>query len=112
MDAIIRHIPRSSVMSLADQVDYQPGQVARTMAVDNQVVHMVLFAFDQGSELTTHEAGGDALVTILEGSGRITLDGVEHVMSAGQSIIMPAKTPHSVFGIEPFKMSLLVVFPS
>ena len=71
---------------------------------------MTLFAFEKGEEISTHESGGDAMVTVLDGTGRITIDGREFVLQQGESIVMPAKTPHAVFGEERFKMLLTVVF--
>ena len=50
------------------------------------------------------------MVTVLDGTGRITIDGREFVLQQGESIVMPAKTPHAVFGEERFKMLLTVVF--
>jgi len=112
MEAILRHITPSTELSLADEVAYQPGQIVSKTLVQNAAVSLTLFAFDEGEEISTHEASGDALVTVLDGTGQITLDGTPHLLTAGQSIVMPAHTPHAVFGLEPFKMSLLVVFPT
>ena len=36
---------------------------------------MTLFAFEKGEEISTHAAGGDAMVTVLEGTGRFTVGG-------------------------------------
>jgi len=108
---ILKNITPSVVLPLANEVSYQPGQVVSKTLVQNTAVSFTLFAFEQGEEISTHQAGGDALVTVLDGVGKITLNGVEHILRAGQSIVMPAQTPHSVFGEERFKMSLLVVFP-
>ena len=76
----------------------------------NDAVSVTLFAFDKGEEISTHESGGDALVLCLDGKGRITVDGVEHILHEGESILMPARHPHAVFGQERFKMLLVVVF--
>ena len=43
-------------------------------------------------------------------SGRITIDGVRYELHEGESIVMPARHPHAVFGQEQFKMLLVVVF--
>ena len=111
MDAIIRHLPPAAVIRLADQVDCLPGQVVSKTLVQNAAVGVTLFAFDAGEAISTHEAGGDALVTALDGTGEVTLAGVKHTLRAGDSLLMPALTPHSVQAITPFKMLLTVVFP-
>ena len=70
---------------------------------------MTLFSFDKGEEISTHKSGGDAFVTCLDGVGKVTIDGVEYILNEGESIVMPAKHPHAVFGQEKFKMLLVVI---
>ena len=50
------------------------------------------------------------MVTILEGTGKLTVDGKEYVAQAGDTLIMPSRKPHAVFAEEDFKMILVVVF--
>ena len=47
---------------------------------------------------------------VLSGVGRITIDGVPYELHEGESIVMPARHPHAVYGQEQFKMLLVVVF--
>lgn len=106
----MKNISKAEVLTLRDQVAYQSGQlVSRTLA-QNEHVSVTLFSFDKGEEISTHESGGDAMVTCLDGVGRITIDGVEHILHEGESIVMPARHPHAVYGQEQFKMLLVVVF--
>lgn len=49
------------------------------------------------------------LVTVLDGTGRFTIDGEAHLVSAGESIVMPAHVPHAVYGQTRFKMLLTVI---
>ena len=100
----------ATVLTIKEQVAYQPGQVVSKTLAQNDAVSVTLFAFDKGEEISTHESGGDALVLCLDGEGRITVDGVEHILHEGESILMPARHPHAVFGQERFKMLLVVVF--
>jgi quercetin dioxygenase-like cupin family protein len=100
----------ATVLTMKEQVAYQPGQVVSKTLAQNDAVSVTLFAFDKGEEISTHESGGDALVLCLDGEGRITVDGVEHILHEGESILMPAHHPHAVFGQERFKMLLVVVF--
>ena len=100
----------ATVLTMKEQVAYQPGQVGSKTLAQNDAVSVTLFAFDKGEEISTHESGGDALVLCLDGEGRITVDGVEHILHEGESILMPARHPHAVSGQERFKMLLVVVF--
>ena len=106
----MNNISKAEVLTLRDQVAYQSGQVVSRTLAQNQHVSVTLFSFDKGEEISTHESGGDAMVTCLDGVGRITIDGVEHILHEGESIVMPARHPHAVYGQEQFKMLLVVVF--
>lgn len=106
----IKNISKAEVLTLRDQVAYQSGQVVSRTLAQNEHVSVTLFSFDKGEEISTHESGGDAMVTCLDGVGRITIDGVEHILHEGESIVMPARHPHAVYGQEQFKMLLVVAF--
>ena len=106
----MKNIDKAAVLSLKDQVAYQPGQVVSKTLAQNDALSITLFAFDKDEEISTHASGGDAFVTCLEGVGKITIDGVDYELHEGESIVMPAGHPHAVYGKEQFKMLLVVVF--
>lgn len=62
-------------------------------------------------EIGTHDSTGDAMVTVLEGVGQFTIDGVPYLVKPGEALVMPAKKPHSVYAPENFKWMLTVIFP-
>ena len=107
---MMKNIAFSEVLTLKEQITYQTGQVVSRTLVQNNAVSVTLFAFDKDEEISTHESGGDAFVTCLDGVGRITIDGKAYELHEGESIVMPAKHPHAVYGQEQFKMLLVVVF--
>ena len=94
----LKNIEKSTVLTLKEQVAYQPGQVVSKTLAQNDALSVTLFAFDKGEEISTHESGGDAFVTCL------------YELHEGESIVMPARHPHAVYGQEQFKMLLVVVF--
>ncbi|WP_312694152.1 cupin domain-containing protein [Caproiciproducens sp.] len=108
----IKNIDFSTALTLTDLVAYQPGQVVSKTLAQNPAVSLTLFAFDQGEEISSHESNGDAMVIALDGEGEITVGSEKHVVKAGQTIVMPAKTPHAVYASQQFKMFLVVVFPN
>lgn len=110
MDERMKNIPKSEVLRLDGLVSYQEGQIVSRTLSQNPHVSLTLFAFEKGEEISTHASGGDALVTVLEGTGRFTVDGEVHVLKQGESLVMPADIPHAVYGQERFKMLLTVVF--
>ncbi len=112
MQNFIKNIDHETVLKLTDLVSIQSGQVVSKTLTQNKAVSVTLFAFDKGEEISTHESVGDAMVTVLEGVGRFTVGGVPHIVKAGETLVMPANIPHAVYGEEPFKWLLTVVFPN
>ena len=105
-----KNIEKQKVLHMAEQVDYQDGQIVSRTLVQNSKLSMTLFAFEKDEEISTHAAGGDAMVTVLEGTGRFTVGGQEFLLHEGQTLIMPKDIPHAVYGEERFKMQLIVSF--
>ena len=105
-----KNIVKQQKLRLRDQVDYQPGQVVSKTLVQNAQVSMTIFSFDKGEEISTHAAAGDAMVTVLEGKGRFTVDGEVFFLEEGETLIMPKDIPHAVYGEERFKMQLIVSY--
>ena len=105
-----KNIEKQVSLKLKDLVRYQEGQVVSKTLVQNEVVSMTLFSFDKGEEISTHAAGGDAMVTVLEGTGRFTVGGEVFVLNEGETLIMQKDIPHAVYGQERFKMQLIVSF--
>lgn len=110
MSKKMKNIAQSEVLTLREQISYQEGQVVSKTLTQNKAVSITLFSFAKGEEISTHESGGDAFVTCLDGIGKITIDGVEYLLHEGESIVMPAGHPRAVYGQEAFKMLLVVVF--
>lgn len=105
-----KNIEKQTPLRLADLVAYQEGQVVSKTLVQNDQVSMTIFSFDKGEEISTHASGGDAMVTVLEGTGRFTVGGEAFVLRAGETLVMPKDIPHAVYGLEAFKMQLTVSF--
>lgn len=105
-----KNIAKKEKLELKSLVDYQEGQVVSKTLVQNDYVSVTIFSFDKGEEISTHASGGDAMVTVLEGTGRFTIGGDVFILNEGETIVMPRDVPHAVFGEEKFKMELVVSF--
>lgn len=105
-----KNIAKKEKLELKSLVDYQDGQVVSKTLVQNDYVSVTIFSFDKGEEISTHASGGDAMVTVLEGTGRFTIGGDVFILNEGETIVIPKDVPHAVFGEEKFKMELVVSF--
>ena len=110
MDVKMKNISKAEVLVLKEQISYQEGQVVSKTLAQNSALSITLFSFAKGEEISTHESSGDAFVTCLDGVGKVTIDGVDHLLHEGECIVMPAGHPHAVYGEERFKMLLVVIF--
>ena len=108
---LIDRIPRGEEFLLKDKIEYQEGGIASLRLTYSKVVDITLLAVYKGEKLQTHSADGDAFVQMLEGEAKITVDGVEHVLKEGESILLPVSIPHSLEAISSFKFLLTVVYP-
>ena len=74
----MKNINKAEVLVLKEQVAYQEGQVVSKTLAQSEALSVTLFSFDKGEEISTHESGGDAFVTCLDGVGEVTIDGVNY----------------------------------
>ena len=109
--AILKNIKTEEVLKIADEIQIKEGQVISKTLVQNKGVGITLFAFSKGEGISTHDSTGDAFVHVIEGTGKFTVGGVDHIVHAGEVLVMPAKIPHAVYAEDNFKMVLTVVFP-
>ena len=96
-------------LKLKDLIDYSNGSVVSKTLIEKKTGTVTLFAFDKDQGLSEHTAPFDAIVTILDGVGEITIDGKVNNVELGESIIMPANKPHSLKAKSKFKMLLIMI---
>ena len=107
----IKNIAPEKILTLAGEITAAEGQIVSKTLAQNAAVTMTLFAFAKGEEISTHISEGDALVTVLEGTGRFTVEGNDYLLSQEESLLMPALKPHAVYASDAFKMLLVVILP-
>lgn len=108
---LIKNIEQAKALPLKEQIEYEEGKVASLTLASHPCVGITLFAFDAGESISTHAAGGDAMVVVLEGSVEITIDSVLHTLHEGDTIVMPCGIPHALKALSRYKMLLTVVYP-
>jgi len=99
----------STKLSLKDGISYSPNSVVSKRVLEKKTGNITLFSFDKGQSLSEHTAPFDAMVQVIEGVVEIKINNQPFILSEGDSIIMPANIPHSVFATEKFKMLLTMI---
>jgi len=97
------------IPNLADPANIPAdGILSRTVYADDQM-KAVLFGFSTGEELSEHTASVPAIIHILQGEARLTLDEDTMEVSAGAWAHMPARMRHSLYAKTPLIMLLLML---
>ena len=96
-------------LSFNDAIGYTEKAVVSKHIIKKETGNISLFAFDKGEGLSEHTAPFDAMVNVVDGRAEIIIDGVSHLLDAGETIIMPANIPHALKAVERFKMVLTMI---
>ncbi|MGT2750332.1 cupin domain-containing protein [Streptococcus orisasini] len=107
----IDKIQHSQVLDLKTEVPIEEEQMLSKTLVQRKDLGMTVFSLDKDQEIGRHSSPGDAMVNILSGLAEITIDDDVFEVAAGQTIVMPANIPHSLYAKEAFQMLLVVVKP-
>jgi len=107
--AMNNEFEKEKKFNFLDEVDYSTGGVVSKNVIKKPTGNISLFAFEKGEGLSEHTAPFDALLQVIDGEAKVTINGKPHDLKAGESIIMPANSPHAVFAAERFKMVLTMI---
>jgi quercetin dioxygenase-like cupin family protein len=108
--AVLRsELPPAQPIVLERELAYQPGAIVSRTIAKAKGGSVTLFAFDAGQDLSEHTSPFDALVQVLDGSVELTIGGEKVVARAGEAVLMPARVPHALRALAPFKMILTLV---
>lgn len=95
--------------SFDKSISYADKAIVSKIVVKNEMGDISLFAFDKGEGLSEHTAPFDAVVYIVSGKAEIIINGNSNMLEGGETIVMPANTPHELKAIEQFKMVLTMI---
>ena len=100
---------KGKIFSYKQSITYSEKAVVSKHILKKESGNISLFAFEKSEGLSEHTAPFDAVVSIVDGKADVKIDGVSHVLEAGENIIMPANVPHALHAIEKFKMVLCMI---
>ena len=100
---------KSKVFGFNESVEYSEGGIVSKTVLKKQTGNISLFSFAKGEALSEHTAPFDAMITVVDGKGEVIIGGKSFILTAGQTIIMPANITHAVNAVEKFKMVLTMI---
>jgi quercetin dioxygenase-like cupin family protein len=94
---------------LADHAKYQPDKMAKIALASTPRAQVDLYCLEPGQSQKIHAHDGqDKVYVVLEGRGRVTLDGGEHALEAGEALVAAAGSQHGVANVSGNRLLLLV----
>lgn len=97
------------IADLNAEATIQNGAVVSKVIDRGEGLETTVFGFDSGEGLTEHSSVRTALVQLLQGSIRITVDGVECDARPGFWMRVSPGAPHSLVASEPSILLLTLV---
>ena len=102
----------TAIEDLAAQVAPQTGAVVSRVVHRDADLDVTVFAFDAGEGLTEHTATRPALVQVLTGRLRLTVDGQDVDLRPGGWVHMEPGAPHALSAEEPTIVLLTLLRPT
>ena len=97
------------VLDLLKEVEIpEEGTLSRVVYKDD-AIRVVVFAFDEGQELTDHTAAKQDIVQVISGRITLDLDGTPVDLEPGSWVRMEANLIHAVVALEPSVMLLTLL---
>jgi len=90
----------------AGEVTIQGGAVVSKVIHRSDGLNATVFAFDAGEQLTEHQVARTAVVQVLSGRLRFTVDAEQLDLGPGSWLCMASGAPHSLTATEPTVMLL------
>jgi quercetin dioxygenase-like cupin family protein len=97
------------IKDLAGEVAIQSGAVVSKVVHRGDGIDVTVFGFDAGEQLTEHRASRAAVVQVLLGWLRFTVEGEELLLGPGSWLHMEPDAPHSLVATEPTVMLLTML---
>ncbi len=100
----------SSITNLSETLPISSGATASKPIMDLPgSAKLVLFAMDQGQEISAHSAPFPARVTCLTGKLDVMVDGAWTTANPKESVDLPQGIPHGVKAMEPSHWLLVML---
>jgi len=98
-----------AIPDTAAGVTVQPGAVVSKVVHRDDQLDVTVFGFDAGEGLTEHQAAKAAIVQVLTGRLRFTVEGAELDAGPGFWLQMAPGAPHALTAVEPTIMLLTLL---
>ncbi len=82
----------------------------RTVLYTGNYLQLVIMSVPTGEEIGMEMHGQDQFIRVEAGTGVAVLDGVEHTLSDGTAVVVPAGTHHNIINIGADALKLYTIY--
>jgi len=86
----------SFTATLQDLIEYPKSGIFNKVLLKDNNIQYTLFCLAAGTEIDEHTSTRNGVITVLEGTGNLNLEGKDIVLAPGLLIFMPANVPHAL----------------
>ncbi|VEP14119.1 putative globin-like protein [Hyella patelloides LEGE 07179] len=86
----------SFTATLQDLIEYPTSGILSKVLLKDQNSQYTLFCLAAGTEIDEHTSTRNAVLTVVEGTGNLNLEGKDITLAPGLFVFMPANAPHAL----------------
>jgi quercetin dioxygenase-like cupin family protein len=105
----INEIEKSVAHITVEIIEYIPNSIVIKTIIKKTTGNITVMSFDSGEGLTERTTPFDTFAQIIEGKADIVISKKSNMMLTGQSIVIPAHSPHLIKPNGRFKMILTII---
>lgn len=104
-----QELDKSKTYIVVEIIEYIPNSVVIKTIIKKSTGNITAVSFDSGEALDEKSSPFDTFIQIIDGEAKIVIDGNEHLLGIGESIIIPAHARNIIKAETKFKMISTVI---
>ena len=96
MNTTVATSNNSFTATLQDLIEYPTSGILSQVLLKDNNSQYSLFCLAAGTEIDEHTSTRNAVVTVVEGTGNLNLEGKDIALAPGVFVFMPANAPHAL----------------
>ena len=105
----VPEIEKAKIFITVEIIEYVANAVVIKTVLKKSTGNISVMSFDSGEGLTEKTTAFDTFAQIIDGKAEIVIRGISHILTVGESIVIPAHAPNYIKPNGRFKMILTII---